>query len=266
MTLPSPQMIRHPLKARLLQVCAVQDLAPRYRRITLQGDLEGFASLAPDDHVKVLFPPAGSERPALPEFGRQGPAFVPGEARPDTRDYTPRAFDLAAGTLVLEFVIHGHGPASRWAAAAQPGQWLGVAGPRGSRVVPDVHDAYLLAGDETALPAIGRWLEWLPPQRPVVVVAEVAGDADEIELPARPRCQVHWLHRGTTRAGEGGLLALAVGALALPSDSVYAWVAAESSQMRALRQHLQSDRGLDAARLHAAGYWKRGKADHDDEH
>jgi NADPH-dependent ferric siderophore reductase len=266
MTSNAPTMTRHPLKARLLQVRAVHDLAPRYRRITLEGDLGGFTSLAPDDHVKLLFPPAGHDRPALPEFGPQGPVFAPGAVRPDTRDYTPRAFDVAAGILTLEFVIHGHGPASRWAASAQPGQWLGVAGPRGSRVVPDVHDAYMLVGDETALPAIGRWLEWLPPQRPVIVVAEVAGDADEIELPARARCQVHWLHRGTAPAGEGGLLAQAVSALALPAGSVHAWVAAESSQMRAVRQHLQHDRGFDAAHLQAAGYWKRGKADHDDEH
>ena len=262
----APELLRHPLKARLLQVSAVQDLAPRHRRITLQGDLAGFTSLAPDDHVKVLFPPAGHAQPALPTFGPQGPSFAPGQARPEARDYTPRGFDVSAGTLALEFVIHGHGPASRWAAAAKPGHWLGVAGPRGSRVVPDVHDAYLLVGDETALPAIGRWLEWLPRQRPVVVVAEVAGDADEIELPSRARCQVHWLHRGATRAGEGNLLTQAVTALAMPSGSVYAWIAAESSQMRALRKHLLSEGGFDADHLHAAGYWKRGKADHDDEH
>lgn len=266
MSTPTPTVVRHPLQARLLQVLQVHDLAPRHRRICLQGDLTGFISLAADDHVKLLFPPAGADRPALPTFGPQGPVFAPGQPRPAARDYTPRAVDVARGLLTLEFVLHGHGPAARWAMAAAPGQWLGVAGPRGSRVVPDVYGCVLLVGDETALPAIGRWLEMLPAGRPVVVVAEVAGDVDEVPLPARSRCQVHWLHRGATPAGQGDLLVQAVRALAWPAGPVYAWVAAESSQMRAVRHHLQTERGLGAAQLHAAGYWKRGQADHDDEH
>ena len=267
MTTPAPHLIRHPLRARLLQVDHVQALSPRLRRIMLRGDdLADFVSLAPDAHVKALFPPPGQERPVLPSFGPEGAQFPGGAPRPAARDYTPRAFDAAQGWLQLEFVLHGHGPATAWAAAAQPGDWLGIVGPRGSRVVPDVHDAYLLAGDETALPAIGRWLAMLPADLAVVVLAEVDGPADQIELPARSRLQLHWLHRDGRPAGEGRQLLDAVRALALPQGSVYAWVAAESAQMRAVRQHLQHDRGFDAAHLHAAGYWKRGQADHDDEH
>jgi NADPH-dependent ferric siderophore reductase len=264
---PAPGLVRHPLKARLLQVQQVQELAPRLRRITLQGpDMGGFTSAAPDDHVKLLFPAPGQLRPVLPVFGPQGPTFPEGAERPVARDYTPRAFDSAQGTLVLDFVLHGHGPAGLWARHARAGDWLGVAGPRASRVVPDVHDAYLLAGDETALPAIGRWLEQLPAGRAVTVLCEVDGADDQIELPRRARCQIHWLHRQGPPAGDSGLLAAAVAALTLPPGSVYAWVAAESSQMRLVRQHLQRDRGFDAAHLYAAGYWKRGQADHDDEH
>lgn len=265
MNTPTPVLQRHPLRARLLQVQRVHDLAPRLRRITLQGDLDDFSSPASDDHVKLLFAPPGHDRPALPSFGPEGPQFAAGAVRPVARDYTPRFYDVGTGHLVLDFVLHGHGPAGRWAAQARPGQWLGVAGPRASRVVPDVHDAYLLAGDETALPAIGRSLDDLPPTRAVVLVALVDGPADELPLPPRPRLQCHWLHRG--RCGDADdVLAQAVAALALPAGSVYAWVAAESAQMRALRRHLQHDRGFDAAHLHAAGYWKRGHADHDDEH
>ena len=72
------------------------------------------------------------------------------------REYTPRRIDLVANELDIDFVLHGDGPASTWAAQAAPGQTLDIAGPRASMVVPDLFDSYLLIGDETAIPAIGR--------------------------------------------------------------------------------------------------------------
>ncbi len=97
-----PIRVRHETKRRMVQVSRVEPLSPHMRRITFAGDeLEGFVSAAPDDHVKIFFPsPAGGE--------------------PVMRDYTPRRFNAATRELVVEFVLHGTGPASAWAAQASP--------------------------------------------------------------------------------------------------------------------------------------------------
>lgn len=265
---PDPfERVRHPLKARLLQVRRVEDLAPRMRRVVLGGDLAGFTSPGADDHVKLLIPPPGHERPALPEFGPQGPQFAPGVERPVTRDYTPRRFDPTRGELALDFVVHGHGPAASWAAQAAPGQWLGIAGPRGSRVPRAPLPWMLLAGDETALPAIARWIEELPPTTTQLIVrVEVDNPAHHLPLPTRPGLDLQWLYRDGSDPEDDQRLARALAALALPDQPGYAWIASESAQMRAARALLMAERGFTRHTLHGAGYWKRGVANHDDEH
>src|ERR1700734_1739633 len=88
------------------------------------------------------------------------------------RDFTPRRYAPAAGTLEIDFAIHDAGPATRWAAQAKPGDTLALGGPRGSFVIPSAYDWHLLAGDETALPAISRRLAELPAGARTVVVVE----------------------------------------------------------------------------------------------
>lgn len=260
------EFVRHALRARPLMVARAEPLSPRMRRITLAGDMDGFVSAAPDDHVKVLFPPPGCARPALPVFGPRGPEFPPDAPRPVTRDYTPRAFDVQRGELVLDFVIHGDGPASTWAARTQPGDEIAIAGPRASRVIARDFDAYLIAADETGLPAAARWLEWLPSGTPVTLLAEVGSAAEQIALPARAGLTLHWLHRGSAEPGTGGVLLAALRALPPPAGRAWAWIACESSQMRTARAFLVDERGWPREHLYGAGYWKRGVADHDDEH
>lgn len=267
-------LIYHPLRARLLRVVSVQPLSPRLRRIILGGpDLAGFVSPMPDDHVKLLFPHPGERLPVLPSFGAHGLRLPEGAARPVARDYTPLAFDLERQTLTLDFLLHGDGPAARWAAAAKPGDALGVAGPRASRQVDrHAHSDWLLLGDETALPAIARWLAWIPPHAGVRVQVrvEVASPADRMTLPAHAGLDLAWVQRAA--AGEPCALLAAVRGLALPALDAkpnakpYAWLACESAQMRGLRQHLLNERGWPREQLYAAGYWKRGTSDHDDEH
>src|SRR5690606_13408927 len=167
------QKIRHPLKARQLQVCRVTSLTPSRVRITLTGeDLAEFMSASFDDHVKVFFPSSPDAKPVLPVIGPSGPTFPEGE-RPAARDYTPRRYDSATQELDIDFVLHGSGPAATWAAQAAVGQYLGIAGPRGSFVIPHEFDWHLLIGDESALPAIGRRLKELPKGKRVLAVIEV---------------------------------------------------------------------------------------------
>jgi NADPH-dependent ferric siderophore reductase len=249
--------VRHETRLRLLQVRDVSRLTPKMVRIVVGGDaLAGFVSAAHDDHVKLFFPHPGEQKPNLPTPGPNGPVYPDGVERPPSRDYTPRRYDAGAGTLTLDFVLHDAGPATAWAAQARPGHFLGVGGPRGSFIVPDDFDWYLFAGDETALPAIGRRLEELPAGTRAIVVAEVADAAEEQGFDTSTRLDVHWLHR--KGAADGSLLRAAVAKLALPSGEGYAWVAAEAATAKALRAHLVGDRGLPKERVKAAAYWKHG--------
>ncbi|WP_196487622.1 siderophore-interacting protein [Burkholderia cepacia] len=254
--------VRHTLKFRLLQVLRVHAVTPHLLRVTLGGpDLADFESASFDDHVKVFFPPPGAERPAMPTLGANGPAFPEGEPRPVARDFTPRRFDRAARELDLEFVLNHPGPASQWAAQARVGQWLGIGGPRGSFVVPTGFDWHLLIGDDTALPAVARRLEELPAGARAAVVMEVADRTAQIAFDTRADVHEIWRFRAEADATNGDVLLNAVRDLPLPpSGDGYVWAAGEAMSMRAVRQHLTGERGIDKSRIRAAAYWKRGAA------
>ena len=250
--------VSHEIKRRRLQVLQVVDLTPRMRRITLGGpELAGFASLGTDDHVKLLFPQNAEEQAALDNFNpsagkAQGPM-------PEMRDYTPRRYDLDTLELDIDFVLHGDGPASTWAAQAEPGQYLNIAGPRGSMIVPDIFDSYLLVGDETALPAIARRLEGLAPNRRALVVVEVENGAEQQILQSPAQVQVIWV----LREGRQDNLLRTVQQLEMPGGKLYAWVATESKVSRQIRKVLLEEKGLDQDLVKAVGYWKAEGSEED---
>jgi len=263
--MPTIERVRHATSLRVLEVVDREDLTPHLRRITLAGeDLGEFSSAAPDDHIKLFFPTESNGAPVVPTHGPQGLEFPADQPRPVARDYTPRRFDAGAGRLVVEFVLHGDGPAARWAAAAAPGAQIVQAGPRGSRVFSDDFEWYLLAGDETALPAIARRLEELPAGARAMVIAEVADAAEELALDSRADVELTWLHRGGAEPGTTSLLHDAVRALELPPGEGFAWAAAEAEAARSLRRHLREERGLPKEWTRITGYWRRGVADHHD--
>ncbi|SCY27912.1 siderophore-interacting protein [Pseudomonas sp. NFACC37-1] len=249
--------VSHEIKRRRLQVLRVVDLTPRMRRITLGGpELAGFASLGTDDHVKLLFPQNAEEQAALDNFNpSEGKAQGP---MPEMRDYTPRRYDLDTLELDIDFVLHGDGPASTWAAQAAPGQYLNIAGPRGSMIVPDIFDSYLLVGDETALPAIARRLEGLAPNRRALVV-EVENGAEQQILQSPAQVQVIWV----LREGRQDNLLRTVQQLEMPGGKLYAWVATESKVSRQIRKVLLEEKGLDQDFVKAVGYWKAEGSEED---
>src|SRR6478736_8292122 len=245
--------VRHDTKLRLLEVKSVGRITPKMLRITVGGDeLAGFISAAHDDHVKLFFPQPGQAKPVLPTSSPNGPVYPADAPRPAARDYTPRRYDVAAKTLAIDFVLHGDGPATSWAAQVRPGQFLGVGGPRGSFIVPDDFDWYLLAGGETAVPAIGRRLQELPAGTRVIAVVEVADAGEEQKLDTRAKLEMHWLHRTGAEAGNHLLLQRALTEFVLPPGEGYAWVAAEASAAKALRRYLVDQRGLPKDRVKAA--------------
>jgi NADPH-dependent ferric siderophore reductase len=256
---PGIRRVRHETRRRHLTVREVQHLTPKMIRVTLGGDdLAGFVSSGFDDHVKVFFPPPGSSELVMPTMGPDGPVFPEGAPRAALRDYTPRRYDPAAGILQLDFVIHDAGPATTWAVHAEPGQPLGVGGPRGSFIIPTQFDWHLLIGDETALPAIGRRLEELPADTRALVVAEVDGPAEEQKLTSAAPFEVIWVHRHTAPAGDPNLLLQRLRWVNFPAGDYFAWVAGETQLARVVRQYLLTERSANKQWVKAAGYWRRG--------
>jgi len=246
---------RHPLVFRTLQVEQVIDLTPHMRRIVLGGaELEGFLSAAADDHVKLFFPDADGTL-VMPTTGPDGtPVYAEGAPRSPARDYTPRSYAPQSRTLVVDFVLHGDGPATAWAARAQPGDRLGLGGPRSSVVVTGDFDQYLLFGDETALPAIGRWLEEMPPGQRVHACIEIPGDADRQTLHTKADATIAWLPRDGAEAGAR--LEAALRALPVPAGNTFWWIACESRHARTMRQFLENERQVAKEWIRATGYWK----------
>lgn len=226
----APQRVRHDTRMRLLDVISVTDITPLMRRIRLSGDLDGFASVGHADQIKAFFFPDGVE-PKLAPIGERGAEFAENE-RPQMRDYTPRYWNTAQGWLELDFVLHGDGPASGWAAQAAVGQKLVIGGPRGSLVIPAAYDWYLLAGDETALPALGRRIEELPAGSKIVAFIEVEDAAEEQQFETAASLSLTYVYRDGRPAGTTSLLLDAIKAAALPDGEAFAYVAGESQMNR----------------------------------
>ncbi|WP_298931989.1 siderophore-interacting protein [uncultured Ramlibacter sp.] len=231
------QRVRHELKRRELTVLRTETLSPHFISISFGGEsLADFISASFDDHVKFILEGASGTAPVM-------------------RDYTPRRFDAAARELVIEFALHGDGPAAAWAAQARSGQRVTVGGPRGSFIIPSDYAWHLLAGDETALPAISRRLEELPAGARAIVLARVGDAADRRAFATAADVQLQWLEADQS-------LVDAARALQLPAGEGYAWCAGEAAEMAALRRVLVDEKGHDRHAIRAAAYWKRGASAH----
>jgi NADPH-dependent ferric siderophore reductase len=242
----------------VLIVSEVADVTPSVRRVTLSGTPHAVAAAGPT--VNLLIPRVDDVAPRWPRVAKDGRIVWPeGAHGVSLRSYTARRQDVAAARVEIDFVLHGDGPAAAWAGAAVPGSLLAVAG---AGALGDRAAGHLvLAGDETALPAISRILAAAAETTTGVALLEVAGPAEEQPLVAPPGVEVRWLHRGGTPPGESTALVDAVAALDRPhGDDVFAWVAAESATVRAIRSDLRGRWGLTRSQHHAIGYWRRGRA------
>jgi NADPH-dependent ferric siderophore reductase len=235
----------------LVTVVAVERLTPRMTRVTFTGPGLSEVDSWPDQQLKLMFPPPGRPLvlPAVPEGDamRWYQAFqaIPAPDRPTMRSFTARS--LRDGRLVVDFVLHDHGgPAAQWAQRASPGDTLGRYGPSPeyARPLNLAADWVLLAGDETALPAVGSLL----PLPGATVLVEVANEAEEQDLPG-----VRWLPRND--APHGACLTEAVAELAIPRGDTFAWLAGEATMVRTLRRALVA-RGIPKKNIDFAGYWR----------
>lgn len=288
-TSPTPA---YPVRVFDVVVRRVRDMTPHFRRITFAGPaLNRFGVPGPvrDLRIKLLL--------AVPGYPLSLPGTPEGQlhegwyqewlrgAMPERgfiRSYTIRDQRTTDHRVELDvdFVIHPGtgGPGSDWALAAAPGATAAIIGPDASAITaatplgqtgirwdPQGARQVLLAGDETAVPAICSILEALPADVAGQAFLEVPDNTDFLEISTGSAVRITWLARHASGASRGDLLLEAVRAAVQTSDSIrlpelYAWVGAEAGTVKALRRFLVNQIGLDPKRSEFRAYWSLGKA------
>jgi NADPH-dependent ferric siderophore reductase len=288
-------------------VAAVRRLSPSFLRLTLTGPAMAEFGLAGDDQrIKLVL---ARDPEGLRRLVGQGSAWyaeycaMPDEQRPAIRTYTVRAARPERAEIDVDVVLHGihdghAGPGARWAAAARSGDGVVLLGPdrpgRGRMwgvewAPPATARTLLLAGDETAVPAVCAILEALPEVgRTVVALLEVPTAADALSTALPAGATVRWLPReGGARGAQlvpavhAALceLGVASGRPAADLDDVdddagllwevpgpdaaagcYAWLAGEAGVVKTLRRRLVGDLGVPRGAVAFMGYWREGVA------
>ncbi|ANJ27604.1 siderophore-interacting protein [Agromyces aureus] len=211
-------------------VARVERLTPTFVNVTFTGDdLADFGTAGLDQRVKVVLPLASNGFASFPDGLDWYTTWreLPGEQRNPFRTYTVRAVRPEQLEVDIVFACHGDvGPASTWAGRAEPGDEIVLIGPdefgagrtAGIDWRPGEVDTLLLAGDETATPAICAILESLPADASGAAFLEVPESGDRLEVRAPAGVEVRWLARdgaagaveAHTSAEHGSLLAPAV--------------------------------------------------------
>ncbi|GIE93236.1 siderophore-interacting protein [Paractinoplanes rishiriensis] len=224
-------------------VTRVEQLTPHMVRVVVGGEaLRSIeAGSCTDHYIKVLFPQPG----------------VDDTERPTVRTYTVRRWLPEIPEMWIDFVVHGDsGIAGPWAAAAQPGDPFRFMGPGGAYAPSPTAAWHLLAGDESALPAIAAALEGMPDGALVKAFIEVSGPDEEQKLETTAEAEITWLHRGERQIGE--LLVDAVRGCTFPDGPVHAFVHGEATFVKDLRGYLRRDCAIPLEQLSISGYWRRG--------
>jgi NADPH-dependent ferric siderophore reductase len=285
-------------------------LSPHFARITFTSpDFDIFGTDRRDQRVKIVLPgPDGR----LCDIGQTDPVAIdngewytrwrdlPDDERMPFRTYTVRRIDPAARELDIDFVLHHDaGPAGAWAEVAANGDRVIVVGPdarspesaQGIDFHPGTAQRLLLAGDETAAPAICAILEGLGEGFVVDAFIEVPTEGDALPFAAGD-ARVRWLSRGDLPHGEalieaveawtaasGDVLARAAAPRPQELDDIdvdvellwdspddaegefYAWIAGESQTVKSLRRLLVQGCGVDRKRVAFMGYWRTGQVE-----
>lgn len=293
------------------RVLSTQQLSPHFVRVTFTADdFDVFGTAGLDQRLKLILPLADG---MLADFGQRDAAVIDSgewytrwreladDLRGPLRTYTVRRVDPAARRVLVDFVVHhGAGPAGSWAETAQSGDEIVIVGPDQRsddyRVGLDWHPGtarrVLLAGDETAAPAISAILESLDSTYEVDAFIEVPTAADALELDLADTARLTWLARddrphgaaladavASWTASSGEVLARAAAPRRQeladidvdvellwdsPDDSegdFYAWIAGEAAMVKGLRRHLVQGSGVDRKRVAFMGYWRLGQSE-----
>jgi NADPH-dependent ferric siderophore reductase len=172
------------------------------------------------------------------------------------RGYTLVAPDPAAGTVDIEFALHG-GIASQWAQDARPGDTIQATVLGSKFAIPQPPPAgYIIVGDTPSLPAINSLLAAIGDS--AAQVSQVfleAGYDDDKELPVTPDTDVTWVNR--KNAGEA--LVQAVRSAAFAASDHFGWVACDHRTTRSVVKVLREDFGIPRKSVAFRAYWVDGR-------
>ena len=183
------------------------------------------------------------------------------------RTYTPLAVRPDQQEVDVDFVLHGTGPASNWAAQAEVGQVLFLMGPGPGYAIDPGTRQHLLIADDSALPAVETILAALPSDTSVQVLLEVIDRAEERTLRSAAQMTVKWLPRGTDHRTAGVALENALrdqAAIKPIAPEVRIYLACEAAAMRRLRWLLTDELGVSRSQIVGRGYWKLDVVNHPD--
>ncbi|TDQ51526.1 siderophore-interacting protein [Actinorugispora endophytica] len=249
-------------RAAIVEVSRVARVTPNTARVTFTGPgVKGLPQRGYDHWFRFFLPRRDQVEPLLPptEDWWTEVRAMPEDVRPVVRNYTIRRHRADSEEIDVDFVLHGDtGPASSWAGRVRPGDRAGLLD-QGVTFDPSASGGRpsLIAGDETALPAIAGIVGTMGDRDRALVYIEVPEASEEQPLHAPPGVEVRWVHRDT--APEGGLLSV-IRAADLPEDLGQAWLAGESSLVTGVRRHLVNDRGVARQDISFSGYWRRGRS------
>lgn len=234
------------LGAYALEVVEVVDLAPSMRRLRVGAaggtTLDGFTCEAGQD--------------LMIDMAHQGERTI-------RRRYTIRRYDPAVELIDIDVVLHGEGPAARWAADATPGTQLDAIGPRGKVTLDPDATWHLFVGDETFAPAVGAMLEALDPSERAVAILEVDSAAEakaiQSDLGRGDLAPIHFVERNGTPVGQAPALVAALEGIEFPPVARHGYIAGEHHVVRAIRAAL-IERGFAAEEISPKAYWRLGQA------
>lgn len=238
-------------------VKTIEQVTPRVRRIVFGDEaLAGFPTPRPGSHIKLFFGTKPNES-----------IDDPRKLRSQVRTYTPRHFNPDTKELTVEFVLHGDGLASTWAAQAQVGETLTIAGPGGGMDIPKTIKNIVMLVDESAIPAAGTILETLPIGCTPIVICEVEDSHEQRSLSPSIEVEPTWLFRQEQNANPGTLLEnylTKVLTEVKDFEDIFWWIACEANTMRRMRSQLLKQHNISKDRLVTRGYWKLGASNHPD--
>ena len=226
-------------------------------RVTLAGaELTGLTVDRPGASVRLLLPSPGTAELVIPRW--QGNEFLlPDGTRAALRTFTPRRVDADHLELDLDVVLHARGVASEWAATTEPGDPVAISGPGRGYEIELTASHFVVAGDESAIPAIIQVTEALPAHARATVDIEGAHPDARISLPDRPGLTTTW-HDLPPGAPPGDALVPAVGAVDIDADT-RVWVAGEAAAVQRIRRHLFTELEVPRGHCTIRGYWKHGR-------
>ncbi|QPK80036.1 siderophore-interacting protein [Corynebacterium lizhenjunii] len=252
---PAPAPRSKGRRAQEATIVGKEQISPDMVRLrALAPELIGREFDYTDHYIKILFVPDGAPYSwpfDLAEIKRSQPKHL----RPVTRTYTLRSVDSATGEIEIDFVLHGDsGLAGPWARDVEVGQTFAFLGPGGGWAPTAKYDHFVLAGDESAAPAIAAALERIPAGSSAVAFIEVEAAGHEIPLPTGEDIEVRFVYR--EGAMPGSVLSDAVRSYTPPPGHVGWFVHGVAEMIKALRRHLFVAKGVSKRDASISGYWR----------